>query len=164
LRDDFASFAVWCFRELNPRARLAMNWHVEVMAGKLAAVRAGRIRRLMVCVPPRHLKSHLASVAFPAWCLGHDPSAQLLCASYAQDLADKLSRDCRRIVASDWYRKLFPTTRLSPQRQAVPEFETTAQGFRIATSVGGVLTGRGADLIIIDDPLKPEEALSQAQR
>jgi len=62
LRDDFASFAVWCFRELNPRAPLAMNWHVEVMAGKLAAVREGRIRRLMVCVPPGHLKSHLASI------------------------------------------------------------------------------------------------------
>ena len=141
LRDDFASFAVCCFRELNPRARLAINWHVEVMAGKLAAVRAGRIRRLMVCVPPRHLKSLLASVCFPAWCLGHDPSAQLVCASYAQDLADKLSRDCRRIVTADWYQKVFPATRLSPQRQAVPEFETTAQGFRIATSVGGVLTG-----------------------
>jgi hypothetical protein len=63
-------------------------------------------------------------------------------------LADKLSRDCRRIVASDWYRHLFPT-RLSPQRQAAPEFETTAQGCRLATSIGGVLTGRGADIIII---------------
>jgi predicted phage terminase large subunit-like protein len=88
---------------------------------------------------------------------------QILCVSYAQDLADKLSRDCRRIVASDWYRRLFPT-RLAPRHQAVPEFETTAQGCRIATSVGGVLAGRGADIIIIDDPLKPEEALSQAQR
>jgi hypothetical protein len=74
-----------------------------------------------------------------------------------------LSRDCRRIVASDRYQRLFPT-RLSPRHQAVPEFETTAQGCRVATSVGGVLTGRGADIIIIDDPLKPEEALSQAQR
>ena len=74
-----------------------------------------------------------------------------------------MSRDCRRILASDWYQRLFPT-RLSPERQAVPEFETTAQGCRLATSVGGVLTGRGADLIIIDDPLKPEEALSQSQR
>jgi hypothetical protein len=74
----------------------------------------------------------LASVAFPAWCLGHRPSAQILCVSYAQDLADKLSRDCRRIVISDWYRRLFPT-RLSAQRQAVPEFETMAQGGRIAT-------------------------------
>ena len=66
-------------------------------------------------------------------------------------------------MASGWYRRIFPT-RLSPERQAASEFETTAQGCRLATSVGGVLTGRGADLIIIDDPLKPEEALSQTQR
>jgi predicted phage terminase large subunit-like protein len=105
----------------------------------------------------------LPSVAFPAWCLGHDPSTQILCVSYAQELADKLSRDCRRLLASDWYQRLFPT-RLARHHQAVPEFETTAQGCRIATSVGGVLTGRGADLIVIDDPLKPEEALSQIQR
>ena len=58
-----------------------MNWHAEVMAGKLAAVQAGRIRRLLICVPPRHLKSLLAFICFPAWCLGHDPSAQLLCAT-----------------------------------------------------------------------------------
>jgi hypothetical protein len=159
-----ASFAAYCLRELNPRTRFAMSWHFEVMAGKLGAVREGRTRRLIISVPPRHLKSHLASVAFPAWCLGHDPSAQIVCASYAQDLADKLSRDCRHIVTSDGYQRLFPT-RLSPRHQAVPEFETTAHGCRVATSVGGMLTGRGADIIIIiDDPLKPEEALSQAQR
>jgi hypothetical protein len=79
LYQDFASFAERAFLELNPRTRFAMSWHVEVMAGKLAAVYQGRIRRLMICVPPRHLKSHLGSVSFPAWCLGHDPSAQILC-------------------------------------------------------------------------------------
>src|SRR5208282_2070543 len=163
LRADFASFAAHCFHELNPRTRFAWSWHFEFMAAKLEAVRTGKIRRLIINVPPRHLKSHLASVAFPAWCLGHEPGMQFVCASYAQDLADKLSRDCRHIVASHWYRQLF-ATRLSAHRQAVSEFETTAQGCRLATSVGGVLTGRGADIIIIDDPLKPEEALSQAQR
>src|SRR6202047_3666803 len=163
LRQDFVSFAVRCFQDLNPQAELAMNWHIEVIAAKLTAVQEGKIRRLIINLPPRHLKSLMASVAFPAWCLGHDPSAQILCVSYAQDLADKLSRDCRHIVASDWYRGIFPT-RLSPQRAAMPEFDTTAQGRRPATPVGGVLTGRGADIVIIDDPLKPEEALSQAQR
>jgi hypothetical protein len=174
LRADFASFAVHCFRELNPRTEFALSWHHELIAaipgtarkGRPSgeeAVRQGRNRRLIINVPPRHLKSHLASVAFPAWCLGHEPGLQIVCASYAQDLADKLSRDCRHILASDSYRQLF-ATRLSAQRQAVSEFETTAQGCRLATSVGGVLTGRGADIIIIDDPLKPEEALSQAQR
>jgi hypothetical protein len=84
----------------------------------------------------------LASIAFPAWCLGHDPSAQILCVSYAQDLADKLARDCRSIVMSPWYRQIFPT-RLAPHRQAVQEFITTRQGCRLATSTGGVLTAHG---------------------
>src|SRR5437879_9742859 len=75
-----------------------MNWHVELIAAKLAAVRAGRIRRLIVSLPPRHLKSHLASIAFPAWCLGHEPSAEILCVSYAQELADKFARDCRGLA------------------------------------------------------------------
>jgi predicted phage terminase large subunit-like protein len=163
LRTDFASFAVHCFHELNSRTVFAPGWHHEFIAAIPGTARKGRTRRPIINVPPRHLKSHLASVAFPAWCLGHEPGLQIVCASYAQDLADKLSRDCRHVLASDWYRQLFPT-RLSAQRQAVSEFETTAQGCRLATSVGGVLTGRGADLIIIDDPLKPEEALSQAQR
>ncbi len=92
-----------------------------------------------------------------------DRRAHLACRAATQELADKLSRDCRRIPASDWYQRLFPT-RLAPRHQAVPEFETTQQGCRVATSVGGVLTGRGADIIVIDDPLKPEEALSQTQR
>jgi hypothetical protein len=163
LRSDLGCFAQRCFSELNPQAAFAMNWHIDVIAAKLAAVREGRIRRLIINEPPRHLKSLLASIAFPAWCLGHDPSAQILCVSYAQELADKLARDCRAIMTSEWYRRIF-ATRLAAHRQAVQEFLTTAQGYRLATSNGGVLTGRGADLIIIDDPLKPEEALSDTQR
>ena len=163
LRQDFVTFAARCFHDLNPQTELAMNWHLEVIAAKLTAVREGKIRRLIINLPPRHLKSLMASIAFPAWCLGHDPSAQILCVSYAQDLADKLARDCRSIMMSPWYRRIFPT-RLAPHRQAVQEFITTRQGYRLATSNGGVLTGRGADIILIDDPLKPEEALSDAQR
>src|SRR5438105_9462923 len=163
LRHDFAIFAMRCFHDLNPQTRLAMNWHLRVIAAKLTAVREGKIRRLIINVAPRNLKSLLASIAFPAWCLGLDPSAQILCVSYAQDLADKLARDCRSIMMSPWYRRIF-MTRLAPHRQAVQEFITTRQGYRLAISTGGVLTGRGADIIIIDDPLKPEEALSDAQR
>jgi hypothetical protein len=109
LRADFASFAAHCFRELNPRTPFALSWHHEFITAKLEAVREGRIRRLIICVPPRHLKSYLASVAFPAWYLGHEASMQILCVSYAQDLADKLSRDCRHILASEWYRHTFAT-------------------------------------------------------
>src|SRR5712672_4797599 len=73
LRHDFASFAGRCFQDLNPQTDLAMNWHLEVIAAKLTAVREGKIRRLIINLPPRHLKSLMASIAFPAWCLGMIP-------------------------------------------------------------------------------------------
>jgi hypothetical protein len=103
LRQDLAAFIQRCFYELNPQATLLWNWHLEVLAAKLAAVRQGRIKRLIVNVPPRHLKSLCASIALPAFWLGHDPSTQILCVSYAQDLSDKLSRDCRTVVSAAWY-------------------------------------------------------------
>ena len=77
LRQDFSTFAARCFHDLNPQTELAMNWHLEVIAAKLTAVREGKIQRLIINLPPRHLKSLMASIAFPAWCLGHDPSAQI---------------------------------------------------------------------------------------
>ena len=102
LRQDLTTFTARCFHELNPQTELAMNWHLEVIGAKLTAVREGRIRRLIINLPPRHLKSLMASVALPAWCLGRDPAAQILCVSYAQDLADKLARDCRAIMQGPW--------------------------------------------------------------
>ena len=162
-RYDFHTFMHRAFLELYPRIRFSPNWHNELIAAKLEACLRGEINRLIINVPPRSLKSHSATVAFPAYVLGHKPSAQIICASYGQDLANKHSMDCRTVVASEWYRSLF-STRLSPQKQSVQEFLTTQNGFRLATSVGGVVTGRGADLIIIDDSLKPDEALSETQR
>jgi hypothetical protein len=79
LRGDFAAFAQRAFHELYPRGQFLMNWQVHVIAARLAAVRDGQIRRLLINLPPRHLKSLLASVAFPAWILGHEPSAEILC-------------------------------------------------------------------------------------
>ena len=98
LRSDLGWFAERCFSELNPQAPFLPNWHIKVIAAKLRAVREGKIRRLIINLPPRHLKSLLASIAFPAWCLGHDPSAQILCVSYAQDLADKRRPSQGRMV------------------------------------------------------------------
>jgi hypothetical protein len=126
LRLDFYAFIERSFVQLNPDTRFYRNWHIELLAARLEAWHQGEIRRLIINLPPRNLKSHCASIALPAWILGHDPSAQILCVSYAQDLADKLARDCRSILISAWYQRLF-RTRLSAQRQAVQEFVTTAQ-------------------------------------
>jgi predicted phage terminase large subunit-like protein len=164
LRRDFYAFTERCFYELNPTTKFLPNWHIEMIAAALDACRRGEVTRLDINEPPRSLKSLCVSVAFPAFSLGHDPTAQIICASYGQDLANKHAMDCRTIMTSSWYQRLFPHTRLSPQRQALQEFITTRQGFRLSTSVGGVLTGRGADYIIIDDPLKPDEAFSETQR
>jgi predicted phage terminase large subunit-like protein len=159
---DFCSFLQRSFHELMPQAKFWPNWHIEHIVGKLEACRQGKIKRLIINVPPRSLKSLAGSIALPAWWLGHDPTAQIIAVSYA-DLSDKLARDCRTIMQSSWYQSLF-ATRLSNERKAVGEFVTTMGGSRLATSVSGVLTGRGADVIIIDDPLKPDEALSDARR
>ncbi len=164
LRRDPYAFTQRSFYELNPTTTFLPNWHIEVVTSKLEACRRGEINRLIINQPPRSLKSHCASVAFPAFLLGHNPTARIICASYGQELANKHALDCRTILTSTWYQELFLGTRLSPERQAVQEFMTTRQGGRLSTSVGGVLTGRGADFIIIDDPLKPDEALSDTQR
>jgi len=162
LQHDFMAFAHHAFVRLNPQTRLLLAPYLEIIAEKLEACRRGHIRRLVIVLPPRSLKSHMASIAFPAWCLGHNPGLEIICASYGQELAETFARDCRLVMMSPWYQALFGT-RLA-DRQAVHDFATTAQGRRIATSVGGVLTGRGADLIILDDPLKPEQALSETER
>jgi predicted phage terminase large subunit-like protein len=164
LRNDLMSFIQRSFLELNPQTKFAASPHIEVMASRLEGCHKGSIKRLVVNLPPRSLKSHAVSVAFPAWLLGHNPAAQIICASYGQDLADKHARDCRTLMASAFYRNLFPRTQLFSEKQSVGEFMTTAQGFRLSTSIGGVLTGRGADMIILDDPLKPDEALSETRR
>ena len=158
---DFMTFAQRGFYDLRPGSAFEPHPYIEVLASRLEDFRLGKIRRLIINVPPRHAKSMLASVFLPAWMLGHDPSLAIVCASYGQDLADALARDCRFVMTSDWYRAIF-STRLA--RNALHDFATVQKGYRFATSVGGVLTGRGADVVIIDDPLKPDEALSEPRR
>ena len=163
LRQDFLLFVERVFYQLHPNAVFLHNWHIAVMAAELEACLQGKTRRLIINMPPRSLKSMVASVAFSAYWLGYNPSARIICASYGQELAEKLSRDCLLVMASDWYKRTFGT-RLSARKQAVAEFMTSALGYRMSTSVGGVLTGRGADLLILDDILKPEDAFSDARR
>jgi predicted phage terminase large subunit-like protein len=103
-------------------------------------------------------------VALPAYLLGRDPTARIVCVSYSNELAIKHALDFRLILGCEWYRRIFPNTVISREKDTQVETMTTKRGYRYATSLGGTLTGRGADLIVLDDPQKPEEALSEAQR
>ncbi len=162
LKRHLPSFIQAAFHELNPQVSYVHGPHIELMAQKLEDCRTGKTKRLIITIPPRSLKSHCISISFVAWLLGHAPSKRIICASYGQELAEKLARDTRLLMTSPWYKRLF-STRLA-DRQAVHDFETTEMGGRMATSVNGVLTGRGADFLILDDPLKPDEARSDTQR
>jgi predicted phage terminase large subunit-like protein len=164
LRHDFAPFIHRCFVTVDPGTTYLDNWHIAAIAHQLERIRRGEIHRLIINIPPRNMKSISASVAFPAFVLGHDPTRRILCASYSQELSAKHSRDCRAVMESAWYKKVFPLARLNPNKSSVTEFETTARGYRLATSVGGSVTGRGGNLMIIDDPLKPEDAHSEVKR
>lgn len=161
---DFMSFVRKSFHELNPDTPFADNWHLEAIAHHLEQVRTGAIRRLIITMPPRSLKSISASVAFPAYIHGHDPTREVICVSYAQDLAAKLHNDYRAVLNATWYKATFPNTRISPAKDTESETLLTGRGSRLATSVGGVLTGRGGQYIIIDDPLKPGDAYSETKR
>jgi predicted phage terminase large subunit-like protein len=163
LRTDFRAFLEKVFTTLTPGQRYVSSWHIDAIAWHLERVHRGEIRRLIINMPPRSLKSIAASVAFPAFVLGHDPSRRLICVSYSGDLAKKHSNDFRAVLESRWYRSSFPSTRIGP-KDSEAEIELTARGFRMATSVGGTLTGRGGDMIVIDDPLKPDDAMSEVKR
>jgi predicted phage terminase large subunit-like protein len=164
LRNDFRAFVEKVFATLNPGQTYDRTWHVEAIAWQLDRVRRGEARRLIINMPPRSLKSIAASVAFPAFVLGHDPSRRIICVSYSGELAKKHSNDFRAIVESQWYQRAFPNTRIGSFKNTETEIEFTARGFRLATSVGGTLTGRGGDIIVIDDPLKPDDAMSELRR
>ena len=164
LRQDFQAFLRKTFLTLSPGQPFVPAWHIGALAHRLEQVRRGEIKRLIVNLPPRSLKSIAASVAFPAFVLGHDPTCRLICVSYAADLARKHANDFRAVLNSAWYRHLFPGTRIGPYKDAADEVELTRRGSRLATSIGGTLTGRGGDIVVIDDPLKPVDASSEPKR
>lgn len=163
LRSDLASFVRKAATTLVP-GPLLWNWHLDAICHALEQVLNGKNKRLIINLPPRSLKSVIASVALPAFALGHDPKRRLICVSYSQDLAAKHANDFRALINNPFYRRLFPNTRPSERKNSEAEVQTTAGGSRLTTSVGGTLTGRGGSLIIIDDPIKPSEVMSTAPR
>jgi hypothetical protein len=162
LRSDLPSFLHRSVLTLNPGAPFLQNWHIDAIAYQLERVRNGEITRLIINLPPRSLKSIFVSVAFPAFLLGHDPRRKIFGISYGGELAAKHAGDFRSIVQSQWYRQAFPNMQIA--RIADSDVYTTVRGFRKTTSVNATLTGLGGDCFIIDDPLKPVDAQSDAHR
>ncbi len=160
-RSFLLPFLYKVFRTLHPGGtRFELNWHIEAMCNLLEKVGRGEIMRLIMEVPPRHLKSITTSVAFTAWLLGLNPAIKIIVASYGGELAEKHARDLRAILNSDWYKALFPETRITTDTAI--EIATTAGGGRRAVSLSGTVTGLGADIIIIDDLMKAGDATSDA--
>lgn len=164
MRQDLSSFIQRVFLTVDPASVYHHNWHIEAIAHQLQRIERGEITRLIITMPPRSLKSIAASVAFPAWLLGRDPRKRVLAVSYAEGLSEKLALDCLKVLQAPWYKECFPTTRIARTRSARSDFETTKGGGRFSTSVGGTLTGRGGDIILIDDPHKPEDMGSEVKR
>lgn len=162
-RRDFFAFAIRAFPVLEP-GKLYMAPHIAIICFLLMKIFKGDVRRALVCIPPRYLKTYLISIAYPAWLLGKDPKTRIICASYGTDLAERFSSDCLKLMKSPWYKRVFPNTHLDPKQQNKTEVGTTVGGYRFATSTGATLTGRGADIIIIDDPLKASEGHSPTAR
>jgi predicted phage terminase large subunit-like protein len=162
LATDFASFTEFAFGVVRPNVQFKPNWHLDAVADSLSEVALGYIRRLIITMPPRNLKSLCASVALPAWFLGRFPWERVVVVSYSDFLARTHANDFRLVVNHPLYQAAFPAMRLA--RDTDREIVTTERGKRIATSIDGTLTGLGGNLIIIDDPVKPGDAMSEAVR
>lgn len=132
------------------------NWHHRVLADALERVENGTLKRLIVNMPPRHGKSELVSVNFPAWCMGKNKDRSIMAASYGATLAQDFGRKVRNIMDDPEYKNLFDT-RLAEDSQSKGAWATNGRGEYNAVGVGGSLTGKGASILIIDDPVKNRE-------
>jgi hypothetical protein len=180
LRRSLPRFVRSAWPLLEPATQFREGWHLDALCEALEAVARGELRRLIINVPPRHMKSLAAAVFFPCWLWLSRPEARLLYASYSQALSIRDSLKCRRLIEADGtagegtllerlgYRGLLlllgEDWGLAGDQRAKQRFENSRTGYRLATSVGGTATGEGGDLLVIDDPHKADEVESEVRR
>lgn len=174
LRKDFHSFYQRSFLHLHQKRNFYYNWHIGAISEFLTGMRMGQFKRGNINISPRWGKTLQCSVAFPMWWLGEEPWMNIICASYSAELAAEIHGKCRTIANSSWYKSAFPEFEIknssedsldqAETKNTQKQFITSQGGSRIATSTGGSITGKGADLIIGDDLMNPEEAASKTQR
>ena len=164
LRTDLNAFIEKCFYTLEPGAEYLDNWHIQEIVRNLQAVESGDVKRLVINMPPRYLKSLCVSVGWSAWLMGRNPARKIIAASHTSSLSTKHSLDVRKIMQSEWYKKIFPGFDFAADQNEKHKFMSKQFGFRLATSVNGNITGEGADIIIVDDPQTPEQAFCKDAR
>lgn len=163
LSQNYYEFVKGAWHIIEPHTRFKPNWHIEALCEPLTAVSRGELRNLIINVPPGSMKSILATVMFPAWEWTSRPWLRYVTGSYADDLAEELSRKSRDIILSAWYQTLWPHVQLRADNNSKGEYMTTEGGLRLSTSPTGGVTGRHGDRLIIDDPIKPMEVVGELQ-
>nr|WP_237487455.1 phage terminase large subunit [Parapontixanthobacter aurantiacus] len=160
---DFLIFLRRVMAEIEPGTEYEENWHIQAIADRLKAVEEGACKRLIINLPPRHMKTIIVSIAFAAWILGHDPTRRIICVTYSHDVAKAQASQFARIVRSPWFQRSFPKCQ-GVAHNRLTEWQTTEGGYRLATSVEGSVLGRGGDYILLDDPNKGQEIFSEVER
>jgi len=161
-REIFYFFLKSTFAELHGGASPSDAPYLEAMCFALQGAVERDGGRLLVTLPPRHLKSIAAAIALPAWILGRNPAARIMVATYGDELSRDHSDAFRKVIASHWYQALFPEIQIRSSTQT--EVRTACGGARRAVTLGGPTTGFGADVIIVDDLMKAQDTRSQARR
>ena len=161
--DSLYKFVKQAWHVVEPSTKYVDGWHIEAICNYLEACVKGEIRNLIVNIPPRHMKSLLVNVFFPAWVWANNPHKKFIFTSYGEDLAIRDSVQCRKLITSSWYQSNWQVELRKDQNQK-GSFENTNGGYRKSFGFGGGIVGEGGDFICIDDPLKPEDAQSDAIR
>lgn len=161
-RKSLREFVRQAWPLVEPAKPFLPNWHIDAISDHLQAVSEGKIRKLLINVPPGHAKSLIVSVLWPAWQWLNRPMWRGLFASYADELSIRDSVRCRALLETPWYQETFaPNWKLSGDQNVKSWFENTAKGVRLSLSVGGKGTGFRGDCIVVDDPLNAKEQFSE---
>lgn len=148
---SLAEFVRQAWHVIEPATILVWGFHIEAICEHLEAVSRGEIRNLLINIPPRHMKSLLVSVFWPAWEWTRWPERRFLCSSYSASLSIRDSVKCRRLIESPWYRERWGHRfTLSGDQNLKSRFDNNRSGYRLSTSVGGAVTGEGGDRILCD--------------
>jgi predicted phage terminase large subunit-like protein len=162
---SLSNFVKSAWPVLEPKNQYIHNWHIDLITEHLEAVTSGQLKRLIINIPPRYMKSLCVSVMWPVWSWIRNPELRWIFASYSQSLSTKHSVDRRQLIQSNWFQDSWSKNfSLAEDQNQKTEFLNSKRGHMVSTSVGGTVTGKGADIIIVDDPHNPLEASSDTLR